>query len=122
MQSQSQFEQAFAVAIGKVIEHERLSVGRMERLDPQSIASCNVAQIGKPARHRLTLQPFGKALSVEVEQALDILDTPAARMIARGEERPLLLEEVEVLLASDALVIDACRETGAASSIGGTSQ
>jgi hypothetical protein len=49
------------------------------------------------------------ALSAEVEQALDILDTPAARMIAQGEERPLLLEDVEVLLASDALVIDACR-------------
>jgi hypothetical protein len=49
------------------------------------------------------------ALSAEVEQALDTLDTPAARMIERGEERPLLLEDVEALLASDALVIDACR-------------
>src|SRR5262249_22120760 len=49
------------------------------------------------------------ALAAEVEQALAVLDTPAARLIARGEERPLLLEEVEALLASTALVIVACR-------------
>jgi hypothetical protein len=49
------------------------------------------------------------ALAAEVERALTVLDTPAARLIARGEERPLLLEEVEALLASKALVIDACR-------------
>ena len=49
------------------------------------------------------------ALAAEVEQALAILDTPAARLIACGEERPLLLAEVETLLASKALVIDACR-------------
>src|SRR6202035_1684527 len=49
------------------------------------------------------------ALVAEVEQALAVLDTPAARLIARGEERPLLLEEVETLLASKALVVDACR-------------
>jgi len=49
------------------------------------------------------------ALAAEVEHALAVLDTPAARLIARGEERPLLLEEVEALLASKALVIDACR-------------
>jgi hypothetical protein len=49
------------------------------------------------------------ALMAEVESASRILNTPAARLIARGEERPLLLEEVEVLLASEALVVDACR-------------
>jgi hypothetical protein len=49
------------------------------------------------------------ALAAEVEQALAVLDAPAARLIARGEERPLLLEEVEALFASKALVIDACR-------------
>src|SRR5262249_56747769 len=38
-----------------------------------------------------------------------VLNTPAARLIARGQEKPLLLEEVEVLLASKALVVDACR-------------
>ena len=49
------------------------------------------------------------ALTAEVESAFLVLDTPAARLIASGEERPLLLEEVEALLASKALVVDACR-------------
>lgn len=49
------------------------------------------------------------ALTAEVESASLVMNTPAARLIARGEERPLLLEEVEALLASGALVIDACR-------------
>src|SRR5262249_10272815 len=34
---------------------------------------------------------------------------PAAGLIARGGERPVLLEEVEALLASKSLVVDACR-------------
>jgi hypothetical protein len=49
------------------------------------------------------------ALTAEVESASLVLNTPAARLIARGEERPLLLEDVETLLASKALVVDACR-------------
>ena len=49
------------------------------------------------------------ALTAEVESASLVLNTPAARLIARGEERLLLLEEVEALLASKALVVDACR-------------
>src|SRR5262247_3758299 len=49
------------------------------------------------------------ALTAEVESASVVLNTPAARLIAPGEERPLLLEEVEALLASRALVVDACR-------------
>src|SRR5438105_8579650 len=49
------------------------------------------------------------ALTAEVESASLVLKAPAARLIARGEQRPLLLEEVEALLASKALVVDACR-------------
>jgi hypothetical protein len=49
------------------------------------------------------------ALAAEIEGAARVLDTPAARLIARGEERTVLLEEVEALLASKALVVDACR-------------
>jgi hypothetical protein len=49
------------------------------------------------------------ALAAEVESASLLLNTPAARLIARGEERLLLLEEVEALLASKSLVVDACR-------------
>jgi hypothetical protein len=48
-------------------------------------------------------------LAAEVESAYLVLSTPAARLIARGEERLLLLEGVEALLASKALVVDACR-------------
>ena len=49
------------------------------------------------------------ALLAEVENASLALSTPAARLIAHGEERLLLLAEVEELLASKALVVDACR-------------
>ena len=49
------------------------------------------------------------ALAAEVEIVSVCLNTPAARLIAGGEERRLLLEEVEALLASEAFVVDACR-------------
>jgi hypothetical protein len=49
------------------------------------------------------------ALTAEVQSASLVMRTTAARLIARGEERPLLLEEVEALLASETLVVDACR-------------
>jgi hypothetical protein len=49
------------------------------------------------------------ALTAEVESASLVLSTPAARLIASGDERVLRLEEVEALLASNAFVVDACR-------------
>jgi hypothetical protein len=49
------------------------------------------------------------ALTAEVESASLMMNTPAARLIASGEERALMLEEVEALLKSRALVVDACR-------------
>jgi hypothetical protein len=50
------------------------------------------------------------ALAAEVESVSIALNTPAARLIARGQERLLRLEEVEALLASQALfVVDGCR-------------
>jgi hypothetical protein len=49
------------------------------------------------------------ALATEVENALLTLRAPAARLISEGEERPVRLEEVETLLASNTFVIDACR-------------
>jgi hypothetical protein len=63
-----------------------------------------LARAGRAAR-----QAGIPALTAEVESAFHVLNTPAARLIARGEERLLLLEEVEALLASKALVVDACR-------------
>ena len=49
------------------------------------------------------------ALMAEVESALRMLNAPAARLIARGEVSLLSLDDVEVLLASKALIVDACR-------------
>lgn len=49
------------------------------------------------------------ALMAEVESAALVLRTPAARQIVKRSERPLLLGEVEALLASTALIVDACR-------------
>jgi hypothetical protein len=49
------------------------------------------------------------ALMAEVESASLVLNTPAARLIARGAEQLLLLEGVEALLSSGSLVVDACR-------------
>jgi hypothetical protein len=69
-------------------------------------ARAALAQAGRAARDARI-----PALLAEIESASRVLNTPAARLITRGEERPLLLEEVEALLASKALVVDACRYT-----------
>jgi tetratricopeptide (TPR) repeat protein len=62
------------------------------------------------ARAELAAQLAGiPALTAEVENAASILNSPAAHQIIGGEERPLLLDEVESLLASTSLVVDACR-------------
>ncbi|MDF0516091.1 HTH domain-containing protein [Bradyrhizobium yuanmingense] len=62
------------------------------------------------------------ALVAEVDSASLILDTPAARLIARGSEHPLLLGEVERLATSTALVVDTfhhvVRRQGVAVSLG----
>lgn len=49
------------------------------------------------------------ALLAEVMEAQAALDRPAARRLCAGSEQELRLEEVAALLASDALVVDACR-------------
>ena len=49
------------------------------------------------------------ALIAEIDSASRLLSTPAARLIARGGERLLLLDDVEELLRSKTLIIDACR-------------
>ena len=49
------------------------------------------------------------ALAAEVESATLVLKTPAARLIANGTERILLLQDVEALQTSEALIVDACR-------------
>ncbi|GGD61794.1 helix-turn-helix domain-containing protein [Rhizobium anhuiense] len=62
------------------------------------------------ARARLAARAADiQALTAEVETAALVLDTPAARLMSRGQERLLLLGEVEALLGSGTLVVDACR-------------
>jgi hypothetical protein len=62
------------------------------------------------ARAELAARAAGiPAMTAEVENASRVLNTPAARLIVRGKERLLPLEEVEALLASQAFVVDACR-------------
>jgi len=62
------------------------------------------------ARARLAASQAGiPALAAEVESASLVLSTPAARLIANGAERTLLLDDVEALMASNALIVDACR-------------
>ena len=84
--------------------HELIVAGiAMRRLRTET-ARAALARAERAARHARI-----PALTAEVESASLVLNTPVARLIARGEERLLLLDEVEALLASKALVVDACR-------------
>jgi hypothetical protein len=49
------------------------------------------------------------ALCAEVEQAGRALELPAARLVVGHEARPLTIAEVERVLASPDLIVDACR-------------
>jgi tetratricopeptide (TPR) repeat protein len=110
--------------IGRIEEAER----KLEELDPALLPSASrtihelvLAGIAmrrlrtKAARAALDRAEHASrlaripALTAEVEIARRILSTPAARLIANGEERILVFEEVEALLASKAFVVDACR-------------
>jgi tetratricopeptide (TPR) repeat protein len=68
-----------------------------------------VARAALARAERAARQAGIPALMAEVESASLVLNTPAARLIARGAERLLVLADVEALLASKALVVDACR-------------
>jgi hypothetical protein len=62
------------------------------------------------ARARRAARDAGiPALMAEVAAASRILATPAARLVRSGRERLLLLEDVETLLASKALIVDSFR-------------
>src|SRR6478736_4088908 len=118
--------------IGHLEEAER----RLAELDPAplppALRAAHALVVAGIAMRRLRTRPARKALAraegaareanipvltAEVESASRLLSTPVARLIVRGEERPLLLGEVEALLASKSLVVDACRyvvrDTGA---------
>jgi hypothetical protein len=84
--------------------HELAVAGiAIRRLDTKK-ARVALVEAKRAARHARI-----PALMAEVESTSLLMNTPAARLIAPGEERLLLLEEVENLLASGALVVDACR-------------
>ena len=86
------------------IVHELVVAGIAMRRLRTKAARAALARAERAARHARI-----PALTSEVESAFLVLNTPAARLIASGEERLLLLEEVEALLASNAFVVDACR-------------
>jgi hypothetical protein len=84
--------------------HELVVAGiAMRRLNTRA-ARAALASAGRAARDAAI-----PALTAEIESASQVLNAPAARLMANGAERPVLLEEVEALLASKALVVDACR-------------
>jgi tetratricopeptide (TPR) repeat protein len=84
--------------------HELGVAGIAMRRLRTSAARAALARAEQAARHAGI-----PALTAEVGTASRVLRTPAARLIAGGGERPVLLEEVEALLASKAFVVDACR-------------
>jgi len=110
--------------IGHLDEAERMLADLDPSLFPTASRSFHELVVAGIAMRRLRTKEAGAALAraeraahqagipalmAEVESAFRILNTPAARLIARGDERVLLLEEVEALLASKAIVVDACR-------------
>jgi hypothetical protein len=86
------------------VAHELVVAGIAMRRLQSKAARAALARAEHAARHAAI-----PALTAEVESAAVVLNAPAARLIARGEERLLLLEEVEALQASQALIVDACR-------------
>jgi hypothetical protein len=84
--------------------HELMLAGIAMRRLRAKAARAALARAGRAARHAGI-----PALRAEIDSASGVLNTPVARLITRGGERPLLLEEVEALLSSKTFVVDACR-------------
>ncbi|MGE8066232.1 helix-turn-helix domain-containing protein [Pseudomonas sp. NPDC089569] len=84
--------------------HELVAAGiAMRHLQAQA-ARAALARAGLAAR-----QSGIAALMAEVDCAVRMLDSPVAHSRVQGEQRPLLLDDVQALLASSSLVVDACR-------------
>jgi hypothetical protein len=110
--------------IGHLDQAERMVAGLDPTLVPPALRAVHQLVVAGIAMRRLHTNAARAALSraqsaarlagvpaltAEVESASRVLNTPAARLITKGQEQPLLLEQVEALLASQALVVDACR-------------
>ena len=86
------------------VAHELVIAGIAVRRVRAGAARSALARAARAAREAAI-----PALAAEVEAASLVLTTPAARLIVRGTQRDLRLEEVEALLSSGTLVVDACR-------------
>jgi len=110
--------------IGRLDEAERASAALDPAPFPPALRAAHELAVAGIAMRRLRTQSARDALDrarlaareaaipaliADVDSAARVLRTPAARLITQGAARPLLLEEVEALLASEALVVDACR-------------
>lgn len=84
--------------------HELITAGIAMRRLRTKTARAAILRAGRAARAAGI-----PALMAEVESAARALNTPAARLIARGKTRALLPADVETLFASKTLVVDACR-------------
>jgi tetratricopeptide (TPR) repeat protein len=114
----------YLLLIGRLDEAERLLVGFDPTPLPPASRAAHELVLAGIAMRRLRIKAASAALaraesaarqagipplSAEVESATLALDTPAARLITRGKERLLRLGDIETLLVSRALVVDACR-------------
>ncbi|CAB3768276.1 helix-turn-helix domain-containing protein [Paraburkholderia humisilvae] len=110
--------------IGRLDDAERSLAGLDPTPLPPALSAAHELVVAGIAMRRLQSQPARAALaraeraareagiaalSAEVESAARLLNAPAARRIAQGKERLLLLDDVQALLESSALVVDACR-------------
>lgn len=86
--------------------HELVVAGIAMRRLRMRTARAALARAQDAARHAGI-----PALRAEVESAAEALNAPAARLVAGGTARLLLLDEVEAILASETLVVDALRLT-----------
>lgn len=112
------------VLIGRIADAQRT----LEKLDPRALPASSRAihelmVAGIELRHlharaaREALRRAANAarearipaLVAEIQHAARVFDEPAARLHARGEERVLQLDDVETLLASNVIVVDAIR-------------
>lgn len=123
--------------LGRIDEAERALLGRdagdlppslrtVHELIVAGIAMRRVearkARVAIDRARRFASEADIPALTAEVENALRVLSAPAARLIAAGDSRLVLLDDVEELFASKGLIVDACRavvrDSGDAVSLG----
>jgi hypothetical protein len=123
-------QQARLISVRRLVLVGRLdeAAAALAHLDarglPPSLAAVNELTAAELALRSLRTEAAGAALAraheaadrarvpallAEVAEARAALDRPAARRIVAGRDQALRLDEVAALLASGALVVDACR-------------